>query len=370
MFKIAVYAIAKNEAQHVYRWYQSVKQADYVYVLDTGSVDSTVDKLMRCGKVRVSTMEESDFRFDHARQKILNKVNMETDCDFAIFVDLDDVLEEGWYPKLQQAIAESPRGVNAFEFTHNYELVDDKPVVSYQRLCCHVPNGFTWHYPVHEVLAPNEGVVLNKRTVDIQINHYPDLNKERNYIDLLEIGVAEYNDARSHRYLARELQRLNRADEALPHYLYAAELEQDNYLTSEIYTALGECYEYLNQFEDAQQAFVYAAWSMPSAREGWASLASFCWRNQLYQQAISATLQMFYIKDKPLQSLIVREEYYLEWPYHMLAVCYNALGMEQLAQANIDKAFELAPSNQVVIRDMLSIRNIPITNSPATQTAE
>ena len=44
-YKIVVYAIAKNESKFVERWYDSVKEADYVCVLDTGSTDNTFEKL-------------------------------------------------------------------------------------------------------------------------------------------------------------------------------------------------------------------------------------------------------------------------------------------------------------------------------------
>ena len=40
--KICVYAICKNEEKFIKRWYDSVKRADGIYVLDTGSTDNTV----------------------------------------------------------------------------------------------------------------------------------------------------------------------------------------------------------------------------------------------------------------------------------------------------------------------------------------
>ena len=43
--KICVYAIAKNESKFIDRWYNSVKEADYICVLDTGSTDDTFEKL-------------------------------------------------------------------------------------------------------------------------------------------------------------------------------------------------------------------------------------------------------------------------------------------------------------------------------------
>ena len=44
-YKICVYAISKNEEKFVKRWYESMKEADEIYVLDTGSTDNTVNIL-------------------------------------------------------------------------------------------------------------------------------------------------------------------------------------------------------------------------------------------------------------------------------------------------------------------------------------
>ena len=45
IIKICVYAICKNEEKFVERWVNSMKEADNIYVLDTGSTDNTVKKL-------------------------------------------------------------------------------------------------------------------------------------------------------------------------------------------------------------------------------------------------------------------------------------------------------------------------------------
>ena len=43
-YKVCVYAISKNEEKFVSRWVDSMKEADEIYVLDTGSTDDTVKK--------------------------------------------------------------------------------------------------------------------------------------------------------------------------------------------------------------------------------------------------------------------------------------------------------------------------------------
>ena len=48
-YKVCVYAICKNEEKFVDRWFNSMKEADEIYVLDTGSIDNTVNLLSKNG---------------------------------------------------------------------------------------------------------------------------------------------------------------------------------------------------------------------------------------------------------------------------------------------------------------------------------
>ena len=48
--KVCVYAICKNESKHVKRWVESMKEADEIYVLDTGSTDNTKELLQELAK--------------------------------------------------------------------------------------------------------------------------------------------------------------------------------------------------------------------------------------------------------------------------------------------------------------------------------
>ena len=45
--KVCVYAISKNEEKFVARWVNSMKEADEIFVLDTGSTDNTVEELKK-----------------------------------------------------------------------------------------------------------------------------------------------------------------------------------------------------------------------------------------------------------------------------------------------------------------------------------
>ena len=97
--KICVYAISKNEEKFVNRFVDSLQDADGIYVLDTGSTDSTVDLLKKRG-VTVKQKIIDPWRFDVARNLSLEMVP--DDTDICICMDLDEVIEDGWRERLEK----------------------------------------------------------------------------------------------------------------------------------------------------------------------------------------------------------------------------------------------------------------------------
>ena len=51
MNKICVYAICKNEINNLEKWVDSMSEADYIVVLDTGSTDGSYEWLKKCDKI-------------------------------------------------------------------------------------------------------------------------------------------------------------------------------------------------------------------------------------------------------------------------------------------------------------------------------
>ena len=67
-YRVVVYAICKNEEAFARRWMDSMREADEVVVLDTGSADKSVEILRECGaRVEIETIEP--WRFDAARNR-------------------------------------------------------------------------------------------------------------------------------------------------------------------------------------------------------------------------------------------------------------------------------------------------------------
>lgn len=91
MNKVCVYAIAKDEEQNVEAWVKSMRPADHIIVLDTGSTDKTVELLSSLG-VEVHQKNYEHFRFDVARNDCLDLIPDE--YNIRVSIDLDERFED------------------------------------------------------------------------------------------------------------------------------------------------------------------------------------------------------------------------------------------------------------------------------------
>ena len=98
--KVAIYALAKNEAANVARWEESCRDADVRVVTDTGSADDTVQLLEAAG-VTVARGAPIPWRWDDAHN--LSLMHVPADVDVAIRLDLDEALDPGWRAALEAA---------------------------------------------------------------------------------------------------------------------------------------------------------------------------------------------------------------------------------------------------------------------------
>ena len=146
-YKICVYAISKNEEKFVDRWYESVKDADYIVVLDTGSTDKTVEKL-KSHKVLVKQKVISPWRFDVARNESLKLIP--NDTDFCICLDMDELLVSGWRKILEENLSDLVARVR-YRYTWNFNPDGSEGIVFYADKI-HRNKLFVWEHPVHETL--------------------------------------------------------------------------------------------------------------------------------------------------------------------------------------------------------------------------
>ena len=150
--KVCVYAICKNEMKFLDKWLDSMSEADYIVVLDTGSTDGSFKYLQedpRCTKVEQKVIDT--WRFDVARNESMKLVPEDT--DIYVCTDPDELFQPGWCEPLKEAWVE---GTTRCRYNYSWSHASDgspQDVFLYDKI--HDKN-YYWKYPIHEVLWSDE----------------------------------------------------------------------------------------------------------------------------------------------------------------------------------------------------------------------
>ena len=343
--KVCVYAICKNEEAFIERWYNSVKEADKVFVLDTGSTDNSYEILKKLGVI-VKKEVIDPWRFDVARNKSLDMVDEDT--DICVCTDIDEVFEKGWRDKLEKIWV---KGTTRASYTFNWSLdKHNNPIVSFYSDKIHSRHGYKWVRPVHEVLS-YDGV--EKRVFDesIVLNHYPDRNKSRgSYLPLLELSVKEDPlDDRNMHYLGREYMYYERWNEAIDTLEKHLNLESATWKDERCASMrfIGRCYKHLNRPVEAELWYQKALLEAPHLKEAYTELAIFYYENKEYSKAIN-------LFNKALEIKKGYKTYITEWfstnfsIYDFLSLCYFDLGDYEKALEYVNKALKINEDERIV----------------------
>jgi hypothetical protein len=201
--KIGVYALCRNEEKHVFDWAESCDDADLAVVTDTGSTDTTVQRLKAAGAT-VATGYVCPWRWDDAHNLSLN--HLPPDVDVAIRLDLDERLQPGWREAIERAWVD---GTNNLRYRYVWSWKDHpggQTGLTFHADRVHGRHGFRWAGATHEGLVCWQGDRRIKIADGLEIWHYRDQGKRHTTdLALLRTAVAEApHDARMRWYLARE----------------------------------------------------------------------------------------------------------------------------------------------------------------------
>ncbi len=344
-YKICVYAICKNEEKFVDRWMDSVSEADKVIVLDTGSTDSTVDKLIARG-AKVTVEEIKPWRFDIARNKSLDLVPK--DADICVCIDIDEVLNKGWRKKLEELWEPD---LNQLLYIYNWSFDQyGKPAVSFYYEKIHDRHNYVWHHPVHEVLKYiGKETEKKKTTDDIILSHYPDSSKSRSqYLSLLELSVKEDSeDDRNTHYLGREYMYNSRWQEAIDTLHKHLNLKRATWKAERAASMryMGRCYKALGYLEEARLWFGKAITECPEVREGLVELGTFEYEQGNYGSAVYLLKNALTIKEKS-KSYINESFCWDSTIYDILSVCCYNLELYEESYGYVCKALKMNPKDQ------------------------
>ncbi len=341
-YKVCVYAITKNEEKFVERWYESMKEADKIVVLDTGSTDNTVNLLKKLG-VEVRIKKYESFRFDQARNDSLALVP--EDYEICVCTDLDEVFEPGWKNKLITVWNEE---VNRVRYSYNWSFDEyGKPATTYLLNKIHKRDAFIWTHPVHEVLAP----IKEEKEIacdDIVLNHYPDRTKSRsNYLPLLELSVNEdpWDDRNMH-YLGREYMYYERYEDCIKTLKKHLELPSSTWNVERAASMrfIARSYRALKNTDECLNWYLKAIDEAPYMREAYIELAFVYYEEHEIEQAYNYLKRALTIDNK--SKIYINEEFaWNGFIYDLLSICAYELGYYEEALENIKKAITKDPSN-------------------------
>lgn len=344
--KVCVYAICKNEEKFVDRWYESIKDADYICVLDTGSTDKTVD-LLKKHKIKTQVKEIVPWRFDVARNESMKLIP--DDADICICLDLDEVMESGWKEKLLNSWKDD---TNQLRYVYNWYIESGVPKISYYGDKIHKNKLFKWVNPVHEVLKCSTDV-HQTYTDDVVINHYPDNTKSRgSYLPLLELSVKEDpdNDRNMH-YLGREYMYYGRWNDAIDTLIKHLNMNSATWKDERCASMrfIGRCYKNLNRFDEAEMWLKKSCIEAYYLRDPWVELALLYYLEKRYESVCKCLKKALQIKDIPKS--------YMNETFSNNEVLYDLLSMSYYNLGNFDKAYYYAKKALKIDKNNVRIKN-------------
>jgi tetratricopeptide (TPR) repeat protein len=338
MVKIAVYAIAKNEAKHVKRWVEATKGADVRIVLDTGSEDNTYDLLQKY-PIEAHSATLSDFRFDVARNMALDLVP--SDVDVCVSLDMDEIPDPDFFDLIREAWKPD---------TGRAWVMWDTGNIWANNLRVHARRGYRWKYPCHEVTESITGVD-NSIVVETAVRHVPDNDKPRSsYLPLLELGHREMPD--DHRmlvYLIREYYFKGMWQEVIDH---GKKLELQtggwNVELAQSWRAVGEAFIKLGNEHEGLHWYQRNVEEAPDDLEAWMPLAFHYYEKKMWQHCYQAAIKVTELSLESNNHYVADSS--MPWRmYDLLAIaCWN-LNKKGSAKKYARKAVELNPDDQRLI---------------------
>lgn len=357
---ISVYVICKNESKFVETWIESVKEADYIVVLDTGSTDNTLELIKDyCKKINYNNLITdvkifNPWRFDTPRNEALKMCPENT--DIYVSIDLDEVFEPGWANILRSRWTNTTRRASyLYSWSHLLDGSDGR-VFRYNKIH---GKGWHWKYPVHEMLVDDiseDNQYPHDQSInlinEIHLHHYPDRSKPRtNYLPLLELRKKEgkmNNNKKDYYgliYLAHEYYYRAKYHEAIQELQEVLTDFKANPLdTASCYLFMGDSFKAIEDYSNAKLSYHKAILVDPTYREPYLNLAQVCLDCKEYSQAI------FYVKEGLKKSFrhytwLERDNSWSYQPYDILSLASFYYGKKRDSLAYAVKAASLDKGN-------------------------
>lgn len=313
--KIAVYAAAKDEVENIDAWYESCRDADTICVVDTGSTDGSLEKLINLPKIKLSTTEIIPWRFDDAFN--ISMYSIPSDHVVCVRLDLDERLQPGWRNVLENLWTKETTRLR-YPYVWNWNT-DGTPGRQWYGDRIHSRANYRWVGPTHEYLMcrGKENIIW---TDDLKIYQYPK-NKEKNDLPLLIEFVNEYpHDHRALAYLGRELYYRQDFKHAISVLKKHIEVSNNKEEKAQSFWLLAEC-----DMINALEYLTSAKEELPNFREPLVKLSEYYYLKKQWPETLKYAVQALDITNHPM-SYICEESSWSWKPYDLAAISSWNLG--------------------------------------------
>lgn len=336
--KIAIYAIAKDEAKHVERFMSAAADADTIIIADTGSTDDTATLARDLG-AKVYHISVVPWRFDKARDAALALVP--ADVDVCISVDLDEVMQPGWREAVEAAwVPGTTRLRYKFDFGAGIVYTCEK---------AHTRDNYFWKYPIHEYITPAVGFAEQMAVTDACLTaHHPDNTKSRGqYLPMLEMAVRENPECqRSQFYLAREFYYYSRWQDCITEFEKYLDMSGAVWNVERTFArrCIGTARIAMGMVDGGIADLRHAVDEMPQSRDPWVALAQAHHNAGQWEDCRKAAERALSITERTYE--FTADQNAWGWrPYDLAALaCWN-LGDKAKAVEYGTQACELSPDD-------------------------
>lgn len=341
--QIAVYAIALNEEKHVERFCEAAKDADLIFIADTGSTDQTVPLLMEWRtrhptRVAIKSISIKPWRFDDARNAAL--AMLPGDIDVCVSLDLDEVLQPGWRQEIERVWVP---GTTRLRYGFDWGAG-----IAFQYEKIHGRYGYRWHHPCHEFPVPDRITEVWAETQQLLVVHQADNTKSRSqYMDLLRVSVEEDPQCpRNAFYYGRELRSYGQFDEAIKQLTRYLALPRATWANERCYAMrmLAEAHRGLKNWAAALDWARRACSESEHTREPWCLLAELCYETSRWAECFGAAMTCLYVTNR--EKVYSMDPSVWGWKAHdYVSISAYNLGMHDVAVEHAEKCVEMEPGD-------------------------
>jgi len=341
--KIVVYAVSRNSDQILWRWWDTIKNADEIVLIDVGSTDDTV-KIARELHITVHEIRVDPWRPDDAFNTALALLPF--DADVCVKLNIDDTVDCGWREAIEDQWGDANCGRYLYSSEHDE---NDQPRVSFWCSSIHARHGFRWKNPISETLESNRTTEISRDIQNMCVHHRPLLVVEEplqptegELLDFLAVSTQnDEQDARSAYDYACGFADSGRSEEA------AAEFKRQLTLPSDWGLLRAAACSGLARVEpqNAELWLLQACEEAKREREPLIDLAQFYHDVEQWEKCFITSMRALRINTKNLSEL----NQFSAWssqPHDLAALSAYHLGNMKVAIAQGRMALSFDPDDQ------------------------